>query len=269
MKDDVPKRICIIGAGPVGALCSLMLAARFPDAHIVLVDSRPDPRRPDSVAAGRSINIAFSHRGIAAIDSVNSQLCDRVKEQGVIMRGRMLHKLDKRRKSSLEPQDYGLFDKGEFLRSVSRTAVNSILLDGVDETGKIEVKWETKLLEFDLRGDDTVEITLGTRDGNRKTWHVDWVIGADGAYSMTRRQMLRAPRTRSVSCATLRKKAVCSSVLGRFDFSQHYATHDYMEFTMPASEKGEYRMPEPYLHIWPRREYMLIALPNQVPSSQD
>ena len=54
---------------------------------------------------------------------------------------------------------------------------------------------------------------------------------------------------------------------GRFDFAQHYATHDYMEFTIPASQESDYKMPAPYLHIWPRREHMLIALPNQVSNS--
>jgi len=70
----------------------------------------------------------------------------------------------------------------------------------------------------------------------------DLLIGADGAFSKVRAQMAR----------------------GRFDYQQHYIPHGYKELVMKAvdGKPGIHRMAKNYLHIWPRHQFMLIALPN-------
>jgi len=50
--------------------------------------------------------------------------------------------------------------------------------------------------------------------------------------------------------------------LERFDYSQEYLTHGYKELTIPPGSSGEFRMEPHALHIWPRRSFMMIALPN-------
>ena len=70
----------------------------------------------------------------------------------------------------------------------------------------------------------------------------DLVIGCDGAYSAVRREMMRKPR---------------------FNYSQEYIPHAYMELSVPPTPDGDFAMPRNYLHIWPRGQFMMIALPNQ------
>ena len=70
----------------------------------------------------------------------------------------------------------------------------------------------------------------------------DILIGADGAFSKVRAQMIRE----------------------QFNYEQHYIPHGYKELTMDCVEghPGVHRMEKDYLHIWPRHQFMLIALPN-------
>jgi len=69
----------------------------------------------------------------------------------------------------------------------------------------------------------------------------DLVIGCDGAFSAVRKEMMKKPR---------------------FNYSQEYIPHAYMELCMPPVN-GDFAMPPNYLHIWPRGQFMMIGLPNQ------
>uniref|UniRef100_A0A665TLR1 Kynurenine 3-monooxygenase n=1 Tax=Echeneis naucrates TaxID=173247 RepID=A0A665TLR1_ECHNA len=68
----------------------------------------------------------------------------------------------------------------------------------------------------------------------------DLIVGCDGAFSAIRKQFLRR---------------------SRFNYSQTYIPHGYMELTMPPIN-GQFAMKPNYLHIWPRNTFMMIALPN-------
>ncbi|KAF4523013.1 hypothetical protein B566_EDAN007443 [Ephemera danica] len=70
----------------------------------------------------------------------------------------------------------------------------------------------------------------------------DLVVGADGAYSMARKQLMKQPM---------------------FNYSQTYIEHGYLELCIPPDEKGQHKMEKNFLHIWPRGKFMMIALPNQ------
>lgn len=71
----------------------------------------------------------------------------------------------------------------------------------------------------------------------------DYIIGADGAYSAVRRQIITTPG---------------------FDYSQSFIEHGYLELSIPATAvTQESAMPAQYLHIWPRGHFMMIALPNK------
>uniref|UniRef100_A0A7N6BMU1 FAD-binding domain-containing protein n=1 Tax=Anabas testudineus TaxID=64144 RepID=A0A7N6BMU1_ANATE len=77
-------------------------------------------------------------------------------------------------------------------------------------------------------------------DGSKVQIKADLIVGCDGAFSATRKQFLRR---------------------SRFNYSQTYIPHGYMELTMPPVN-GEFAMKPNYLHIWPRNTFMMIALPN-------
>ncbi|KAI5478640.1 kynurenine 3-monooxygenase [Pseudohyphozyma bogoriensis] len=239
-----PTNVCIIGAGLVGTLCASMLSAR--GWSVTLYESRPDPRLTPAASRARSINLALSPRGIEALRSVSESLVQDVLKEVVPMRGRMLHHSVRNGQGSAgvrqEGQDYGVFQDGECINSVSRTQLGVMLLDHLKGDERVKVGFETKLVEMDLRMDEGVSLLLRTRDGER-TEKFDWVIGGDGAYSQVRKQMMRGGLT-------------------RFNFSQSYARHCYLELSIPAGPDNTFSIEPNYLHIWPRGEFMLIALPN-------
>ena len=79
----------IAGAGLAGPLLAVFLSRRGHD--VTLYERRPDPR--SAGAAGRSINLALSARGIDALERVG--LADEVLAHGLAMRGRMVHDRDR------------------------------------------------------------------------------------------------------------------------------------------------------------------------------
>jgi kynurenine 3-monooxygenase len=46
------------------------------------------------------------------------------------------------------------------------------------------------------------------------------------------------------------------------DYSQEYLSHGYKELTIPPNADGTHRLEKHALHIWPRKSFMMIALPN-------
>ena len=72
--------------------------------------------------------------------------------------------------------------------------------------------------------------------------HGDAVIGVDGAFSAVRQSM--------------QKK------LENFEYDESYLPHGYKELTIPPGPDGSWRMEKNALHIWPRKSFMMIALPN-------
>jgi len=80
------ENILIIGAG----LCSALLALRLGQRgyNVRVIEMRPDLRKVD-ISAGRSINLAFSDRGIKAMRLAGIQ--DKVEPLCIPMNGRMIH----------------------------------------------------------------------------------------------------------------------------------------------------------------------------------
>ena len=44
--------------------------------------------------------------------------------------------------------------------------------------------------------------------------------------------------------------------------SEDILPYSYKELTIPADDNGSFKISERALHVWPRGEFMLIALPN-------
>jgi len=195
----------VVGAGLVGTLCSAMLASR--GWTVTLLEGRSDPRHASSAERARSINLALSPRGIEALRSVSEELTEKVLKEGIEMRGRMVHKnLGKGKGVERMGQDYGVVEEGEVIRSISRTQLGIELLDHVDGLpksgrGSVRTRFETKLIEMDMRGGDgeKVKVTLRTKGEEEKKEEYDFVVGGDGAYSKVRREMMRGPLARSVA----------------------------------------------------------------------
>ncbi|MGH8500268.1 MAG: FAD-dependent oxidoreductase, partial [Methylococcales bacterium] len=223
------QRIAVIGAGLAGPLLSLYLAKR--GFVVDVYERRPDLRKT-GISAGRSINLALSARGIHALKEVG--LYNEIMNAAIPMRGRMMHALD----GELTFQPYGK-DETEVIYSISRTALNIALLNASERHRNVSLHFTERCTGMDLR---TGEVHLHNEDRNIEfTIHPECAIAADGSGSAIRTEMLK---------------------LWRFDFTQTHLEYGYKELTIPASAAEKFRMEKNALHIWPRKTFMLIALPN-------
>lgn len=230
------RRAVVVGGGPVGCLCALSLAKT--GWSVDVYEGRPDPRLPSSKAAmaQRSINLAMSSRGIAALASVDPALAERFMDTVIPMRGRMIH--DAKGRTSSQVYDIG----GQSNNSIDRALLNEGLLNEAAAWPGVRVHFEHKLATADF---DRRSLAFRTPSGTELV-DFDLCIGADGSYSNVRRQMMR---------------------FVRMDFQQEYIPHEYIELRMSAGVDANgapaFKMEPNHLHIWPRHSFMLIALPNK------
>jgi kynurenine 3-monooxygenase len=221
-----PKRIAVVGAGPVGSLLSLYLVRR--GYSVSVFERRADPRK-DKDAEGRSINLALSNRGLRALEEVG--LANEVAATAIPMHGRTMHDLQGR----LTFQPYG--KRGQFINSISRSDLNRLLIKAAADA-HVDFHFGHVCTETDLVKS---EITVQAAGHSPATLAFDAIVGADGAFSAVREAFRRRDR---------------------FDFSQHYIGHGYKEFHIPAATPGAFVLEKNSLHIWPRKSFMMIALPN-------
>ncbi|MCR9182016.1 MAG: FAD-dependent monooxygenase [Flavobacteriaceae bacterium] len=225
------QTILIIGAGLCGSLLALRMAQR--GYEVQLIEKRPDLRTVD-LGAGRSINLAFSDRGMKGMKLVGLE--EKVKKLCIPMYGRMIHDIES---NTFLSRYSGRED--EYINSISRTGLNALLLDEAEQMENITLIFNHSCIEVDLeKGIGTFHDDVNDRELLLKG---DIVIGADGAGSVLRKSMF------------LHKKFL-------FSFSQNFLTHGYKELTFPPTKDGGYRTEKGALHIWPRGENMVIALPN-------
>lgn len=222
------KKITLIGAGLTGPLLSIGLARR--GFQVELYERRPDLRRA-RISAGRSINLALSTRGIHALTAAG--LWNDMQRIVTPMAGRMMHSTS----SELTFQPYGK-DMAEVIHSISRAELNIALLNATEAAGA-RIQFQQRCIGTDLK---TGRVYLrDEQTGAEQFLQSDVVIGCDGAASAIRTEMLK---------------------LNRFNFSQQYLDYGYKELTIPATSKGTHAIDANALHIWPRGNHMLIALPN-------
>jgi kynurenine 3-monooxygenase len=228
VNSKLPERvnITVAGAGPVGALLAVILGRA--GYRVRLFESRPDSRK-QSIYQGKSINIALSDRGWLAMQAVG--IDEQIREQAIPMSKRVMHGLD----GSLTSQEYG--KQGQAIWSVSRSGINEQLLDLAEAEAGVELHFEQRLRKVDFANASAV---FSHQNGN-EVIQADYLFGADGAYSKVRRLAQETPR---------------------FSYSQSFMPQSYIELSIPANSDGSFRMEKEALHIWPRKDFMLIALPN-------
>lgn len=225
------QNILIIGAGLCGSLLALRLGQR--GYHVSVFEKRPDLRKED-ISAGRSINLAFSNRGNKAMKLVGIE--DKVKSLCIPMHGRMIHdEHGNTFQSNYSGREH------EFINSISRGELNALLLDEAEKHKNVDIYFNKKCKSVDFEN-----TTVLFKDYISKSDFVedaDIIIATDGAGSVMRKSYY------------LGKKFL-------FSFSQEYLTHGYKELSILPKENGDYKTHKNALHIWPRGNFMLIALPN-------
>lgn len=223
------EKIILVGAGLAGSLLSVYLAKK--GYQVEIFERRPDMRK-NSIGAGRSINLALSTRGIHALKEVG--LYEEIMKIAIPMKGRMIHN----HSGELQFLPYGKNDL-EVINAVSRGDLNMRLMDLAEQNKNVKIHFNERCTGMNF---STGEVHLTNEVSSE--FHIEkgrTVIGTDGSASAIRMDMLK---------------------IGRFNFSQSYLEHGYKELTIPAGDHGKFLLEKNALHIWPRKTYMLIALPN-------
>jgi kynurenine 3-monooxygenase len=220
------RKVSILGAGLVGSLLSVLLRKRGYD--VTVYERRPDMRRA-SLYAGRSINLAMSARGWKGLELAG--LREALESIAIPMYGRCLHLAD----GTSAYQQYG--KNNEAIYSVSRGELNKSLMTLAEQCG-VNIEFEHRCTNVDVA---TNRLSFALPDKSNKSVDADLLFGADGAFSALR---------------------VAYSHMDRANFSQTYLEHGYKELCIPPDAAGNMMMEKNALHIWPRHNFMLIALPN-------
>ena len=221
-------RFVLIGSGLAGGLLAAYLGRRGHDVD--LYERRADPREGNLVG-GRSINLAISTRGIHALKQLG--IADEALKQAIPMRGRMIHN----RTGALHFSPYDV-DPKNCINSIGRGALNTTVIEAAQRYPKVRVRFNHKCTDVNL---DSAVAHLETLNGP-VTARGDAIIGVDGAFSAVRKSM------------QIKSK--------NFHYDESYLAHGYKELTIPPDGNGSWQMEKNALHIWPRKSFMMIALPN-------
>ncbi len=220
------KNIAIIGSGLVGSLLAIYLKKY--GHRVTVFDRRPDIRNVKF--SGRSINLAMSNRGWKALHEIGIE--EEIKEIAIPLDKRAMHIND----SPLYFQKYG--KEGEAIWSISRGVLNRKMIDLAEGHG-VDFRFEEKVWDVNLP-----EAKLYTGDSEKGEWkeyEYDLIFGCDGAFSRVRHKMQRR---------------------SRFNYSQHFIDVGYKELTILPASDGSHKLDKNSFHIWPRGEFMFIAMPN-------
>src|SRR5207249_12092610 len=177
--------------------------------------------------------LALSTRGIQALEQIG--IADEVLKHAIPMRGRMIHPARAGDRIIFAPYDV---DPNKHINSIGRAALNTTLIEAAQRYSNVRVHFNHKCTDVDLT---EAVCYLETENGQAIKARGDAVIGVDGAFSTVRQSM--------------QKK------LEKFEYDENYLAHGYKELTIPSAPDGSWRMEKEALHIWPRKSFMMIALP--------
>jgi len=155
-----------------------------------------------------------------------------IRQDAIAMTRRVIHDEN----GELTYQPYGKEDQA--IWSVSRGGINERLLTLAEEEVNVSLHFEHKLIDLDFA---TATAQFRRSGGDTTDVQADYLFGADGAFSKVRRLAHETPR---------------------FSYSQSYMPQCYIELSIPANADGSHQLEKNALHIWPRKQFMLIALPN-------
>src|SRR5438309_2039616 len=200
---------------------------------------------------GRSINLALSTRGIHALQQIG--IADEVLKHAIPMRGRMIHE----KSGALHFAPYDV-DPNKHINSIGRAALNTTVIEAAQRYPNVRVHFNHKCTDVDIdsataqllnppspgygvAGTSSSQL-LNDSTTQPITASGDAVIGVDGAFSAVRQSM--------------------QLKIDNFQYDESYLAHGYKELTIPPGPNGSWQMEKNALHIWPRKSFMMIALPN-------
>ena len=225
-------KFVLIGSGLAGGLLAAYLGRRGYDVD--LYERRADPREGNLVG-GRSINLALSTRGIQALEQIG--IAGKVLKHAIPMRGRMIHPARAGDRIIFAPYD---IDPNKHINSIGRAALNTTVIEVAQRYPNVRVHFNHKCIGVDI--DSATARLFNTSTNQPLSASADSIIGVDGAFSAVRQSM--------------------QLEIDNFQYDESYLAHGYKELTIPPGPNGSWQMEKNALHIWPRKSFMMIALPN-------
>lgn len=220
------KNIIIVGGGLSGSLLALYLSRC---GHSVTIYEKRLDMRYSNVESGRSINLAISRRGIYALELLG--IDSDVMKHSVPMYARMIHNTQ----GKDTKQFYGR-NSAEYISAISRKDLNIVLLNHIDKEQNITIFFNHEVIDVDF---DNQIITILDKNNSKITNDTGILIAADGGPSIIRQKMID------------RKIA---------NFNIDTLEYGYKELTLSSIYAG--KLDFNCLHIWPRNNFMLIAIPD-------
>lgn len=221
------NNVTIVGAGLAGSLCALYLLKR---GCKVSVYERRNDLRSEIITAGKSINLALSERGLTALRKAGIE--NEILNIAIPMYKRIMHDI----KGGLTEQFYG--NRDQAIYSVSRAQLNVLMMNLAAKNGA-NLYFNEKCVEVDFT--NTKVVFANTLTNKKRQVDSDFVVGGDGAFSAVRNEMVKQYS---------------------HEYSYNKIDHDYKELHIPPGPDGEFLLEKNALHIWPRGDFMLIALAN-------
>lgn len=216
------RQVTIVGAGLVGSLLSLLLKKRGFEVRIL--EKRSDPRK-NQFLQGRSINLIVTARGLHALDLAGLE--EKAKELSVKVFGREIH--DKNLNTIY--QAYGREEECNF--AISRSKLNEFLITEAEKYG-VEILFDQQITSIDFKN----KIIHGETSQS-----YDLLFGTDGVASVVRSELIKSfPET--------------------FKETKEWLGVSYKELMIPADADGRAKLRSDALHIWPRGQFMMMALAN-------
>lgn len=229
--DITTNRVVIIGAGLAGTLMAILLAQR--GVKNICVLERQGEKLGEGAGNGRSFNLTISKRGETALETAG--ILDEVLEKTLPVAGRMCHMPG-------EPNRF--FAYGDpakhILHSIRRSDMNTTLLRVAKRYSSIDIRFNVDVNHVCKETGVVTAVDCDSREALNLE-PADFVIGADGAFSSVRSALLKGER---------------------FDYSQTFLDWGYREVKIPAGVNGTSLLDKRSLHVWPRGDVMMFALPN-------
>jgi len=153
------------------------------------------------------------------------------------MRGRMIHPAAAGSAPIFVPYDV---DPNKHINSIGRAALNTTVIEAAQGYPNVRVHFNHKCIGVDI--DSATAHLFDTSTNQPLSASADSIIGVDGAFSAVRQSM--------------------QLKIDNFQYDESYLAHGYKELTITPGPNGSWQMEKNALHIWPRKSFMMIALPN-------
>ncbi len=225
LHDPGKRDVVIIGAGLVGLLVAKFLSEL--GFSVYVLEKRMNAEATNNC---RTINLSISPRGLKALRSAGLEM--EFRGIAVPMNARAMHLKNR----PVDLIKYG--NNSWFNYSVERSHLYEVLLKSVAQAGNVMVCFDSECVNVDnsLKKNKVTYIQAGRKN----LLEADAVIGADGARSMARNLM----ESRSLLNCKL-----------------EFLDSTYKEITIKEKNKFWAIYPNA-IHIWPRKYFFMVALPN-------